>query len=371
MRALHERSRRLALLVTPVVALGIGLSSVPAQATASSPASSAAPGIPASGVTWHKLKLINGWHAGTGFGTGTPRWAVKDGIVYLAGSVVNTHATDFVFAVLPKAARSGHELYINIYTVDYTRGQLRVFPSGQLNVSGPNSSDQAKQFSSLAGVSFLAAHTKGTKLHLRSGWHQGAASDMGGAPSYALRGGVVYLSGVLSDPSGSNIVAAVLPKVARPPQTTYMTIETNLWVPGVVEISPNGNLFIYGGAITSFGSLDGLTFTVGKPASHPLHLVNGWFSPQASDHTGTPSYRVSGGIVYFSGAVRQSTSGGDSMFAVLPKTARPAHNLYISVYSLGGAPGSLEIDANGQMWAAGTSAWVLTSLAGVSFPLKS
>jgi hypothetical protein len=43
-----------------------------------------------TGVTWHKLALIHGWQPGQSHftGTGSPAWAVQNGVVYLSGSIV-------------------------------------------------------------------------------------------------------------------------------------------------------------------------------------------------------------------------------------------------------------------------------------------
>lgn len=64
-----------------------------------------------TGVTWHKLTLINGWTSSQNvYGTGNPRYAISGGVVYLSGSL---HAgTSTSFAVLPKAARPAHWLYM-------------------------------------------------------------------------------------------------------------------------------------------------------------------------------------------------------------------------------------------------------------------
>ena len=63
--------------------------------------------VPSStGVTWHKLTLLNGWHpAQETPGTGTPSWAVKNGIVYLSGGLTQPVAGPDQFATLPAAAR--------------------------------------------------------------------------------------------------------------------------------------------------------------------------------------------------------------------------------------------------------------------------
>ena len=64
-------------------------------------------------------------------------------------------------------------------------------------------------------------------------------------------------------------------------------------------------------------------------------------------------------------------SGSNSEFAVLPKGNRPSHYMWITVYTLDGTSGTLEIDPSGAMWASGASADGFTSLAGVQFPLGS
>ena len=45
-----------------------------------------------TGVTWHQLTPINGWVSGQSqfAGDGVPAWAVRNGVVYLSGSVAQT-----------------------------------------------------------------------------------------------------------------------------------------------------------------------------------------------------------------------------------------------------------------------------------------
>jgi hypothetical protein len=111
---------------------------------------------PAAGVrlTEHALKLINGWRsADPGNGTGNPRFAVNAGVVYLSGSLKQPSPGDTEFAVLPSWARPGHVVYLLIYTSQGAVGTLQIFPSGALVVYS-NNPVSAKDFSSLAGVSF-------------------------------------------------------------------------------------------------------------------------------------------------------------------------------------------------------------------------
>jgi len=99
-----------------------------------------------------------------------------------------------------------------------------------------------------------------------------------------------------------------------------------------------------------------------------LTLKNGWTSGCCS--AGAPRAGVSGGVVYLAGAIA-GTSATSSVFARLPLNDRPAHNMWLPVYTLDGTEGSLFIGPDGTMEAFGGSATGFTSLAGVSFPRNS
>jgi hypothetical protein len=63
-------------------------------------------------------------------------------------------------------------------------------------------------------------------------------------------------------------------------------------------------------------------------------------------------------------------AAGNPNFGVLPKSPRPAHNLFILVYLGNDFPGQMFINhSNGQVQISGENAIFLTSLAGVSFPV--
>jgi hypothetical protein len=105
---------------------------------------------------------------------------------------------------------------------------------------------------------------------------------------------------------------------------------------------------------------------------HKLALIHGWKSSQGQYDTGNPSYSISNGVVYLSGSLH--TAGTDTEFAVLPKGARPTHDLYITVYTVDDTTGTLYIGANGEMEAyspTAADAEDFTSLAAVSFPTSS
>jgi hypothetical protein len=123
-------------------------------------------------------------------------------------------------------------------------------------------------------------------------------------------------------------------------------------------------------AVTHAAVASGVTWT-------SLSLINGWASENGAYGTGNPKVSLQGGIVYLSGSLGQSTPGS-SEFAILPSSFRPAHNMYITVYTNGDTTGTLFIGNNGAMEAysatscgSGDTAQCFTSLATVSFPINS
>ena len=104
----------------------------------------------------HSLQLINGWQsADPGNGTGSPRYAVSTGVVYLSGSLTQPAGSNDQFTVMPSGARPGHVLYIPIYASQGAAGTVQVLPTGAIAVFS-NTPGAAQAFSSLAGVSYPA-----------------------------------------------------------------------------------------------------------------------------------------------------------------------------------------------------------------------
>ena len=108
-----------------------------------------------------------------------------------------------------------------------------------------------------------------------------------------------------------------------------------------------------------------------------LSLINGWASENATFASGNPKVAEQSGIVYLSGSLHQPTPGTDQ-FATLPSSFRPAHNMWITVYTVSDTSGTLYIGHDGTMEAfasgtcgSGNTAQCFTSLAGVSFPINS
>jgi hypothetical protein len=358
-------------LASAITALGAIVGAGSASAATAQPA---APAV--TGVTWHQLTPINGWHsAQTHYGTGNPAWTVRNGVVYLSGSVLQTSGTNGEVAVLPAAARPSRALYITVYTLDDTQGFLTIYPTGQVYASATPYSN-AQGFSSFAGISYPAPSMATHKLTLKNGWVSSQAEYNTGDPAYSVSGGVAYLSGSLHQSSGTNQVFAVLPAAARPAHSLYLSVYTYSGTMGLLEIFPNGTIAAYDGGSQQYTSLAGISFPVSATA-HKLALDNGWKSAQGLYNTGDPSYSVSNDVVYLSGSLIQP-SGSSEIFGVLPKTDRPVHDLYIQVMvdtpDNNAQAGTLEIDSDGTMWAYstwGNAAQLYTSLAGISYPLGS
>jgi hypothetical protein len=362
MRHLTPGARLLAVLAIPVavasVALGAG-------------AASASTTTPASGVTWHKLSAINGWHSAQhAYKTGDPRWALKGGVVYLSGSVRRSSVSSNPFAVLPLQARPSHAMWITVSMAGHQTGTLTILPSGKMYASS-TPSGYAPFYTSLAAVSFPAKSTAKKKITPLNGWHSEQSVWNSGDPSYTVKNGVVYLSGSLAT-SGTNHQFALLPKAARPAHNEYITVYTFNGTHGTVFIGANGQALAYSGSATSFTSLASVSYPVASAPSHKLTLQGGWHSEQGVYNTGDPAYEISGGVVYLSGSL--ATGGTNDQFAVLPPAARPAHRLYIKAYTFASSVGTVLIEPNGTMAAYNADSLdsqKFTSLATISFPLTS
>jgi hypothetical protein len=114
--------------------------------------------FPAAAVSIHKLALDNGWKSGEpAQDTGDPAYSVSGGVVHLSGSVYQPSGSNQIFAVLPKADRPAHDLYIQVmvYTPDNTAdvGTVLIEPDGAMYAYSSPALD-AQKYTSLAGISF-------------------------------------------------------------------------------------------------------------------------------------------------------------------------------------------------------------------------
>jgi len=114
-------------------------------------ASSATSHPAATKVTWHPLALTNGWKsAAPAFhGVGNPAYSISNGVVYLTGAL-DRGSSSSAFAVLPRAARPRHTLWIGVYSGATSTQDLEILANGKMFFAGAN----ATYFSSLAGVDF-------------------------------------------------------------------------------------------------------------------------------------------------------------------------------------------------------------------------
>ena len=172
---------------------------------------------------------------------------------------------------------------------------------------------------------------------LLNGWKSATAKKLlTGTPAWALQNGVVYLRGAIRLPKAGDDAFALLPKQARPTGNLYNQVFSKGDVPAVLFIGTDGTMTAYNGNAQAFTSLSGLSYPTASVKSHKFKLLNGWLSSQPNFGTGNPSYAISKGIVYLSGSMH--TGGTSPLAFILPKAARPAHALFISVYTVDGRP---------------------------------
>jgi len=224
---------------------------------------------PAKAMAMSKLSLANGWQSSESqWGTGDPSYSVRNGMVYLSGSLHQPMAGNEAFGVLPPAARPAHTMYLSVYTYNGTIGLLEIDTNGTLYAYEGG----AQQYTSLAGVSFPVASAAMNKLTLINGWQSAQPNYGTGDPSYSVRNGVVHLSGSLVQPPapGDTQDFAVLPPAARPKYYLYIKTEVysgNTVNTGDIVISPDGRLYADSFPLSeseAFTSLAGISYPLGS-----------------------------------------------------------------------------------------------------------
>ncbi|HZC71739.1 MAG TPA: hypothetical protein VE442_13690 [Jatrophihabitans sp.] len=108
---------------------------------------------------------------------------------------------------------------------------------------------------------------------------------------------------------------------------------------------------------------------------HNLTLTNDWanfWTPVGSPRR--PGYAIDAqGIVHLRGAIAQPVGPGFHDFAVLPKAARPAVQIYLPAAMVAGTPGASSIAHNGEMDVLEdvqfSDAQQFTSLEGITYSL--
>lgn len=134
-----------------VLAAGTGVSfaastpdSSPTPSTSPTPGSSSAPEPVSTALTWHKLPLAKGWQGGL-------RYAVSNGVVYLAGNAGNSTGTS-VMTTLPAGARpTSTQQDLPIAVGGGASGTIQLLNDGEIM---PFDTSGDYSFVSLSGVSF-------------------------------------------------------------------------------------------------------------------------------------------------------------------------------------------------------------------------
>jgi hypothetical protein len=358
------------VIVPACVALTLigGTAAATATAATSATATKAA-GKPAP-LTWHPLTLIHGWKSASvkNLVRGTPAWALYNGVVYLRGGIKQPVSGNDMFALLPKSERPTRNLYIEVQTADEFPGVLYIGANGDMEAYFGN----ANGLTSLSGVSYPAATMKSAKLGLEHGWASSQSIYQTGDPSYAISGGVVYLSGSLHT-SGTSHVAALLPKAARPAQQLFIQIYEDGGSTGWLQILPTGQVEVFGPYASFYTSLAGVSYPTASAKWHAFSLESDWTSGAKKFHTAAPDYTVIGGVVYLSGSMYE-TKNIDGLWSLLTAATRTkADVLSIEVDTSGGTAGELGITSSLGLIGSqpDTNARAFTSLAGVSYPQSS
>lgn len=365
---------RPARLILPAAAVLTALGSTaavaaPVQAGLPAGHGHSAPAKPVK-FSWHPLKLIHGWESASAkhLVTGTPAWALRDGVVYLRGAIKQPNAADgTTFGSLPKYARPASNLYIQIFTSSDVPGILYIGSNGTMEAYDGN----ALSLTSLAAVSYRTASIKSHKLKLLNGWQSSQSVYNTGNPSYAISRGVVYLSGSMHS-DGSSPLAFVLPKAARPAHALFITVYTvDGSSPGVAEILPQGEVDMAGVGAPGYTSLAGISFPVTGAKWHKFKLEAGW-KPFTKFDTVAPAYAVVNGVVYLDGAMDQPTPGS-GLWTDLPAAAQTPDVVAIEVMTTSDSVGAVTLtSSHGRVSSMPFSnAEMMTSLAGIAYPPSS
>jgi hypothetical protein len=325
-----------------------------------------------TGVTWHRLHLLNGWRSSrsNAYDAANPSYAIYGGVVYLDGSLHQPSGSGAKFAVLPRAARPSRNLFISVLSGGGTGspGTLEIKPSGAMTATSATGGTQ--ELTSLEGVSYPVAATTWHRLRLLNGWQSGGRAFGTAAPSYAVHGGVVYLTGSLR--GAHNGPLGYLPKGARPGHVLYITIYCN-GTTGYLYIRRSGAIEEGGAVATGQISLAGVSFPSGTAnfTWHKFALAQAWSSSQPTYQTGDPEYAIVGPIVYLSGSMNMS-SAGTAFFANIPRRAQTPNIIVRQVYTYGGTTGAITMSSFGMASSTPPSnAEDYTSLAGVAYPRNS
>jgi hypothetical protein len=175
MRRFRSLATRIPVLIISMLAIALSIGGgayASAQAAGGGPGANIPRNLPAlthshpagsqaatsTGVTFHGLSLVNGWQSqNANSGTGNPRVALQNGVVYLKGSLAQPTPGSSLFALLPSADRPVDTLLIPVWTSGTNLGTLEIFADGRMFLfsSTPcGSGNTAQCFTSLATISY-------------------------------------------------------------------------------------------------------------------------------------------------------------------------------------------------------------------------
>jgi len=186
---------------------------------------------------------------------------ILNGVVRLSGSLSNGTNSSLPAFNLPAAYRPSNVLYLPVDMCSATKGRLIVQPSGDTYVAAEGSFSDAQCFTSLDGVTFVAANNG--NLTPLNGWATAPYSNR--PPGVANISGVVRFQGAVST-SGTNKQAFLLAAPDRPATNVFIPIDLCAGAKGRLQIYPDGRVFV-GSAGTwdkaqCFTSLEGASFGI-------------------------------------------------------------------------------------------------------------
>ncbi len=126
---------------------------VPTGGAASTYTSLANISYPVASIKWHNFKLTAGWKsADPAFHTGSPAYAVINGVVYVGGALNDQKASSGLWTSIPASIQTSDQVFVEVATTGSTTGSADFAENDGLAGSTPVAN--AQQFTSLAGIAY-------------------------------------------------------------------------------------------------------------------------------------------------------------------------------------------------------------------------
>jgi hypothetical protein len=105
-------------------------------------------------LTWHKLRLLNGWQNYNG-GVRRPAWAVDaQGVVHFRGAIDQSPAGSLQFARLPVGIRPAAFIFMATNMFASATGRIYVATNGYVYADPTGPDSDAQNFTSLDGITY-------------------------------------------------------------------------------------------------------------------------------------------------------------------------------------------------------------------------